>query len=200
MKKIIPQITSLLVVILLLFSQDALSKKKVNNSIQQTTLKLDSKKILIKGESNLNNWESIVRDADAELIMHSLKNTSTIIDTLSIKIKVTDIISGRKKMDKLTHKALKAIEHPYITFFYSLNTLTKWDNQKISGNLTIAGITKKIITRIIFNKEKSTVTLKGVHQLDMTDYGVKPPKLFLGILKTRKIIDIDFTLKFTPNL
>ena len=200
MKTNIPQVTSLLAIILLFFSQDALSKKKVNNLIQQTTLKLDSKKILIKGKSNLNNWESIVRDADAELIMHSLKNTSTVIDTLSIKIKVTDIISGRKKMDKMTHKALKAIDYPYITFFYSLNTLTKWDNQKISGNLTIAGVTKKIITRIIFKKEKSTITLKGVHQLDMTDYGVKPPKSLLGILKTYKIIDIDFTLKFIPNL
>jgi len=200
MKKLTLTITFLLTTFLLFFSQDVFSKEKVNYSIQQTTLKLDSKIILIKGESNLNHWESIVKDAKAELIMHSLKNASTVIDTLSIKIKVTDIISGRKKMDKLTHKALKAIEHPYITFFYSLNTLTKWDNQKISGNLTIAGVTKKIITRIIFNKDKSTVTLKGIHQLDMTDYGVKPPKLFLGILKTRKIIDIDFTLKFIPNL
>ncbi len=195
MKKSTPRISLLLIACLLVFSQDILSKVKV----KQTKLKLDSNTILIKGESNLNHWESIVKGADAELIMHSLKNAATVIDTLSIKIKVTDIISGRKKMDRLTHKALKAVEHPYITFFYTLNALNNSDNQKISGDLTIAGITKKITTLVIFNKDKSTVTLKGIHHLDMTDYGVKPPQIFLGILKTKKDIAIDFALKFKSN-
>ena len=103
-------------------------------------------------------------------------------------------------MDRLTHKALKASQHPFITFFYTLSSLTHSNNQKISGNLTIAGITKKITTQVLFNKHDSTFTLKGIHKLDMTDYGVKPPRIFLGILKTRKDIAIDFSLKFKPNL
>lgn len=166
----------------------------------KTPLKLDSKIILIKGESNINQWESIVDKVDSKLTLHNLKNTSTVINTLFIKIKVTDILSGRKKMDKLTHKALKARKHPYITFFYTLNTLTNSNNQQISGNLTIAGVTKKITTHIQFNKNESTITLKGIHKLDMTDYGVKPPKLFLGALRTKKDIVIDFALKFKSNL
>ena len=185
-------ISFLLPFYVILFSQEVRS--------YQAPLKLFSKVILIIGESNLNHWESTVEKVDTKLIIHYVKNTSTIIDTLFIKIKVTDIISGRKKMDRLTYKALKSSKHPYITFFYILNTLTNSNHQKISGYLTIAGITKKIITQIIFNKNESTITLKGIHKIDMTDYGVKPPKLFLGILKTRKDIAIDFTLKFKPNL
>lgn len=194
MKKSSPVILLLFFACIILFSQEISSSIKT-----QVPLELQSKVILIKGESNLNHWESIVDKVDAKLILNYVKNTSSTIDTLFIKIKVTDILSGRKKMDRLTHRALKAVKHPYITFFYTLSTVTNSNKQKISGNLTIAGITKKITTQVIYNEDKSTITLKGIHKLDMTDYGVKPPRVFLGILKTRKDIAIDFTLSFNLN-
>lgn len=174
---------------------------RVKNSLNaKTPLKLFSKIILVKGSSNITHWESVVKKVDAKLIPLNFKNISTIIDSLFIKIKVTDIRSGRKKMDRLTYKALKASTHPYITFLYTLDTPINSNNQKISGNLTIAGITKKITTQIRFIKNQSTVTLKGTHKLDMTDYGVKPPKAFFGMLRTKKEITIGFTLIFKPSL
>ena len=88
-----------------------------------TPLKLYSQTILIKGKSNLNKWESKANSISAKLITnennndHDYRTRLNTINTLSIKIKVKDIISGNKKMDRLTHKALKSKKHPYITFF-----------------------------------------------------------------------------------
>lgn len=223
MKRLTPVISFLLIFYSSLFSQEVISSldtetsfeleskatlkdssdlnHRVRNSLNtKTPLKLFSKIILVKGSSNITHWKSVVKKVDAKLIPLNFKNISTFIDSLFIKIKVTDIRSGRKKMDRLTYKALKASTHPYITFLYTLDTLTNSNNQKISGNLTIAGITKKITTQIRFIKNQSTVTLKGIHKLDMTDYGVKPPKAFFGILRTKKEITIGFTLIFKPSL
>jgi polyisoprenoid-binding protein YceI len=77
--------------------------------------------------------------------------------------------------------------------------LKKMRIKKFLVFLTIAGVTKKITTPVVFYQKDQTITLKGIQKLNMTDFGVKPPKAFLGLLKTRKMIDIDFTLKFKSN-
>jgi hypothetical protein len=200
MRKLSKIILSVFYGCLILFSQKTMSAQK-----EQINQHLIFQQTLIKGKSNLNKWESNVKLISAKLITHEESNNHdfriplTIIDTLFIKIKVKDILSGNKKMDRLTNKALKSEEHPYITFFYLINTLEKNENQKISGFLTIAGVTKKITTPVVFYEKDQTITLKGIQKLNMTDFGVKPPKAFLGLLKTRKMIDIDFTLKFKSN-
>lgn len=198
------------VLILLLFTTNLFlfSQEKVNPGAFHKQLKAQEEKILIKGASNINKWESLVGHADAKLILHSsnkinnfqrINDASTLIDTLFIKIKVTDIKSGKKKMDRITHKALKSSEYPYIIFSYETNNNTFLTSQTISGKLTVAGITKKITTQIIFNKEPSSLTLKGIHRIDMTAFGVKPPSLFLGLIKAKKEIDVDFTLRFVSS-
>jgi hypothetical protein len=201
MRKLSKIILSVFYSCLILFSQKTMSAQK-----EQINQHLIFQQTLIKGKSNLNKWESKVKLISAKLITHEDNNNNhdfrippTLIDTLSIKIKVKDILSGNKKMDRLTRKALKGKEHPYITFFYLTNTLEKNENQKITGFLTIAGVTKKITTPVVFYKKDQVITLKGLQKLNMNNFGIKPPKAFLGILKTRKMIEIDFTLKFKSN-
>ena len=161
MRKLSKIILSVFYGYLILFSQKTMSAQK-----EQINQHLIFQQTLIKGKSNLNKWESNVKLISAKLITHEESNNHdfriplTIIDTLFIKIKVKDILSGNKKMDRLTNKALKSEEHPYITFFYLINTLEKNENQKISGFLTIAGVTKKITTPVVFYQKDQTITLK----------------------------------------
>uniref|UniRef100_UPI0040476015 YceI family protein n=1 Tax=Polaribacter sp. TaxID=1920175 RepID=UPI0040476015 len=204
MKKLVPILVFLFTSNSFLFSQE-----ENKGTDFHTTLKIQTGKILIRGESNINKWQSNVEAINAKFTVNSLQKpsnfqilqeNSTFIETLIIKIKVTDIKSGKKLMDKKTYKALKSIECPYIIFTYAPNSKIHLSSQIISGNLTVAGVTKKITTQITFNKERSTLTLKGIHSIDMTEFGVKPPQFLMGMLKTKKKIDIDFTLAFKPNL
>lgn len=204
MKKLVPILVFLFTSNSFLFSQE-----KLETRVFHSELKTQADKIIIKGESNINNWESFVEQIDVKLILQSqqrlynfdiLQDNSTFIETLIIKIKVTDIKSGKKLMDEKTYAALKSLECPYIIFRYALNSKIHLSSQKISGNLTIAGITKKITTQITFNKDRSILTLKGIHSIDMTEFGIEPPEFLFGLLKTKKNIDIDFTLAFKPNL
>lgn len=204
MKKLVPILVFFFSSNLFLFSQE-----KLDSRVFHTPLKIKTQKIFIKGKSNINKWKSNVDGVDAKFTLHcvekpsnfhSLRDSATFIDTLIIKIKVSDIKSGKKLMDQKTYDALKSKECPYIIFTYGLNSKAHLSSQKISGSLTIAGVTKKITTQITFNKGRNTITLKGIHSIDMTEFGVRPPELFMGLIKANKNIDVDFTLSFTSNL
>lgn len=103
-------------------------------------------------------------------------------------------------MDKLTYKALKAEEYPLITFVFT-NAKILEENQyqltiELTGDLTIAGVTKNIAVKTIIDKLDEDVVLRDSHPLKMTDFGITPPTALLGTIKTGDEIIIDFNLKF----
>lgn len=154
--------------------------------------------VLIKGTSTLHNWESVVEKTEATLIINNLNDIG--IETLNVKVAVFSIKSGKKTMDKLTYKALKGKEHPMITFIFKKGEIvdenSDFINIKLIGDLTIAGITKKVSVNTKINKFGNTIALKGSHKLKMTDFGIKPPRALLGTIKTGDEITIEFNLKF----
>ena len=159
-------------------------------------IKLPSK-VLIQGTSTLHDWESIVEKTDAELTTN-LNNQQ--IETLNVKVTVLSIKSGKNLMDKLTYKALKADDYPYITFVFKKGEIIKEDaahvDIKLIGDLTIAGVTKSVAVNTQINKQGKPIVLKGSHKLKMTDFNIDPPKALLGTIKTGDEITIEFNLTF----
>tara|TARA_R110001592_G_scaffold5353_5_gene29492 strand:- start:1478 stop:2053 length:576 start_codon:yes stop_codon:yes gene_type:complete len=170
---------------------------------QETTKKVElniklSSSVLIKGTSTLHDWESIVEKTSSELVVNNLEDAN--IETLNVKVQVLSIKSGKSIMDKLTYKALKADEHPTITFIFKKGEIVKEDARfmdiKLIGDLSIAGVTKNVSVITKINKSGKTIILKGVHKLKMTDFGISPPKALLGTIKTGDEITIEFNLIF----
>ncbi len=103
-------------------------------------------------------------------------------------------------MDKNTYKALKADDHPDITFVLSspvkgipvgAHTITA----KI--NLTIAGVTKAIDMPVTATAQAhGNISFEGSKTINMTDYGVKPPVALLGTMRTGDAITIKFKTVF----
>lgn len=173
------------------------SIKSQNASKKLLNVELSSS-MLIKGTSSLHDWESQVKKSQTKLTISDSKNIG--IETLAVNIDVLSIKSGRKVMDKLTYKALKAEEYPLITFVFT-NAKILEENQyqltiELTGDLTIAGITKNIAVKTITDKLDEDVVLRGSHPLKMTDFGITPPTALLGTIKTGDEIIIDFNLKF----
>ena len=169
-------------------------------SAQENSEKLKIKlpsKVLIKGTSTLHDWESIVEKTDAQL---STNNPNTNIETLHVKVDVLSIKSGKKLMDKLTYKALKADKYPNITFIFKKGEIIKEDAKcvdiKLIGDLSIAGVTKSVAVKTKINKQGKPIVLKGTYMLKMTDFGIDPPKALLGTIKTGDEITIEFNLTF----
>lgn len=154
--------------------------------------------VVIKGSSTLHDWESIVEKTEAQLIVNNLKDVN--IETLNVTVEVLSIKSGKRIMDKLTYKALKAEEFPLITFIFKKGEIMSQDNVyidiKLNGDLSIAGVTKNVNVLTKINKNGKNVVLTGSYQLKMTSFGVEPPTALLGTIKTGDDITIEFSLKF----
>ena len=184
------------VIVLIFITTTSLFGQKIANS-DQRDIKIPSN-VLIKGTSTLHDWESIVEHTEAKITVDT--GADFHLETLEVKIKAKSIKSGKKVMDKLTYKALKAEKHPLITFIFKSGKIVNENADsltvKLTGELTIAGITKEVPVLTTINKLGNEIILKGDYKLKMTEYGIKPPKALLGTIKTGNEITIEFSLKF----
>jgi len=188
-----------LLVISLGFSQNN-GPLEITSKSENLKINLQQSTIKIMGTSTLHDWTSIAEKSEANIIFNNYEDVE--IEKLNLVVEVESIknTKGHGLMDKLTRKALKAEDFPKITYvFTSAETISNQEKLlkvRLIGDLTIAGKTNKVSVLTTINKSNTNVILKGVHQLKMTDYGVKPPKALLGTVKKGDEITIDFTIKF----
>lgn len=150
--------------------------------------------ITISGTSTLHDWESIVESPKGEYVFDEKT-----IKSLTLNIPVTSIKSKQeeKLMDKKTYEALDSDKNPTIIFQLTepaTPVISGSETQVIlTGNLTIAGITKKISIKSSGKKNSAgAFQFSGVVPLKMSDYKIKPPVAMLGLIKTGDVINIKF--------
>jgi len=102
-----------------------------------------------------------------------------------------------KSMDRNMQKALKAGQHPDITFaMTSYQVKPEEGGYKISaqGNLSIAGVQKPVTIEADARVAKDGVTIDGQEPVIMSDFGVKPPVMMFGAIKVADRILVRFHL------
>lgn len=119
-----------------------------------------------------------------------------------VVIPVKSLDSGEKGLDKNMRKAMKAKQHPEIVF--TLHNLSVADTSDSTGNWTvlnasgvlqIAGTDQLVQLRVQGKQiDHNELRFSGSKKLEMTDFGIKPPKLMLGAIKTDNEIEVDFNI------
>jgi polyisoprenoid-binding protein YceI len=158
----------------------------------------------LSGTSTLHKWtmdaKSFTGDARFGFSKGSERTLSS-VTSLNFSLAVAALKSSEKGLDKNAYKALKTDKYKDILYTLTSATVSPVkDNRylvKTSGNLSIAGVTKKVDMDVycILNEDKS-ITCNGSEKLKMTDYQVKPPSFMLGAMKTGDDITLDFTLVY----
>jgi hypothetical protein len=96
-------------------------------------------------------------------------------------------------------KALKAAEHPVITF-----TVSSYETRKqgdaaegsATGELVLGGVRKTItVVGAVSATPEGVLRIAGAHTLKMTEYGLKPPSLMMGTMKVREQVTVGFDLQ-----
>jgi polyisoprenoid-binding protein YceI len=151
----------------------------------------------IFGTTNVHDFKTKVEQMKGELVMNSSKK----VQSLNIEVPVRSIKSGEKLMDKKTYEAFNDSKNPTISFqlidVASLQITGEDINVIVNGNLTMAGVTKKISFKTTGKISKPGVyEFKGSIALKMTDFKMKPPTAMLGVMKVGDAI----TLKYDINL
>lgn len=115
-----------------------------------------------------------------------------------LQIPVNTFTSDKDGLTKQMFKAMKADKHPVVTFKlsgYTVEPAAAGVTVKPTGTLTVAGVEKPIDFVLDVKEQAGALHIRGTRDLLMTDFGIKPPTMFMGMLKTDDKVTIKFELQ-----
>lgn len=114
------------------------------------------------------------------------------IQSATVTVPVKSFECPHDEMNEHLLEALKAEEYSEIV--YRLESYTVADNQvQATGTMTITGVTESIMFPLTLEQTDQGVQVEGDTRIDMTDFGIVPPEVMLGMLKVRPEIRVAFT-------
>jgi len=179
---------------------------------QASTYALDeTSAISIKGTSTFHDWTATVGEFSGTLALGNAfkanKSKVLVVDEAALQFQVVSIDGGRgAAMNKKIKAALKATEHPAITFNITqaqkavIQKSDEGGTLKVSGQLAMAGVSKEI-TLSLTNKaaEDGTLAFVAEYPMKLSDFEMEPPSAMFGQIVTGDDITIVFDLKFSSK-
>ncbi|HET8828034.1 MAG TPA: YceI family protein [Pelobium sp.] len=160
------------------------------------TLALGSQ-ISVAGTSNLHDWtmnaSKFSVDGKLTVVSGQLKDINSLVFVLPVK----NLKSKESLMDTRAYKTLNVETHDKMIFKLTGATVVEAQKiVKVTGNLTIAGVTKAIALQANYTvAADESVTFKGSKAIKMSDFKIKAPSFMMGALKTGDDLIINITLK-----
>ena len=113
------------------------------------------------------------------------------VQSATLTVPVADFECPDETMTEHLMDAMKPADFAEITFRLD-GYEASGDGTAASGALTIQAVTKPVSFPISLSPSGAGVTIAGEVGLDMTEYGVEPPVVLLGLLRVRPEIRIQF--------
>lgn len=152
--------------------------------------------ITVEGTSNLHDWTMTATSFSCEGKLTVASGQLKDIDALTFTLQVKNLKSKESLMDKRAYKALK--EEDFNKMIFKLTDATVVEAQKlvkVTGNLTISGVTKAITLQANYTVANETILFKGSKAIKMSDFKIKAPQFMMGALKTGDDLNIVIALK-----
>jgi polyisoprenoid-binding protein YceI len=139
---------------------------------------------------------------EGDSTLHPYKSTATVVAIAGADFKSFEVVidaqglkSGQAALDRNMYAALKAQEHPKITFRAASYEMSQ-ASVTLQGALTVAGVEKPVTLQAALELAPDGMRVQGSKELLMSDFSIKPPKMFLGALKVRDrvVVHFDVTL------
>lgn len=122
---------------------------------------------------------------------------------LTLTVPIETMRSGKSGLDKNMLKALRATEFPEIHFQMKEARIgtARGDTLPVTadGTLEVAGQERPVTVNGQLVPAETGTWLEGTHNLKMTDFGVKPPTMMMGAIKTHDPVVVKFKLLLTPR-
>jgi polyisoprenoid-binding protein YceI len=161
-------------------------------------------RIWVSGTSNVKNFECkavnpvVTVDATKPNAVSAVAAGEKAVGAVTLQVTVETMDCGSGTMNGHMKDAMDPKDHPAIEF-----TLVSYDLVKaadsvgvtLNGTLNIHGTPKPVtITAGAKNAGGDVLHVTGVYELDMKDYGVKPPSLMLGTMRVGEKVQVHFDL------
>ena len=120
------------------------------------------------------------------------------VQTLTVTVPVKAIECPEEGMIEHLREALNEPAHPEIVYQLENYTLTGDDTATAKGTITITGVTKPIEFDVKLVPSPQGIRGEGEATIDMTDFGVAPPNVWLGMLRVGKQVRVQFDALLLP--
>ncbi len=114
----------------------------------------------------------------------------------TVKVLVASLDCANPRMNGHLQQALKMRQHPEIALRVKSIQLgpRNGDHLKVTtfAELTLSGQTRSIVIDGEARQTETGLAMTGRHRLRMTDFGVKPPTLMLGVVKVKDDVTVGF--------
>lgn len=168
----------------------------INVSIAQSKYVSKASTVKIDGTSSLHAWNMTSNSGDTQAIFSIKDGKITGISSLTVTVDATSLKSSRSGLDKNAYKALNTSKGKTITYKMSSGTVTPSGANyviKTEGTLTIAGVSKPLtLTSTVNLNANNSIAAKGSTKFKMSTYGVKPPTVMMGTIKTGDEITLTY--------
>ncbi|MFL5582028.1 MAG: YceI family protein [Gemmatimonadaceae bacterium] len=162
-------------------------------------------RVVIQGTSNMHKWDCVSTSftGTAEVPSGTPAEVGKAVTSLAVTIPARSIDCGNGTMNNNLRKAMKAEQHPNVTF-----RLTSYDaapagasgayNATVTGSLTIAGTERPVELKATVSPDgKGGARAEGSTEIRTTDYGVPIVRALMGTLKTGERITVVLTIVAT---
>ncbi len=124
------------------------------------------------------------------------------VKAIVLTIPVVAMKSDKDGLDKNMCKALKAADNPNIVFRLTSPAVASGAEDSafhVAGELELAGRPQPIEVDVRASETPDGIVLEGSKALLMSDFGIKPPTMFLGTLKTADRVIVEWRLVLTND-
>lgn len=118
-----------------------------------------------------------------------------------ISIGVASLDCRNATMNGHMRNALKAAQAPTISFRANEVSLTptgEGASASMSGELSIAGQTRQVSIDATVVEADGQLRVRGSKQINMTEWGVRPPSLMLGAMRVNPNVTVGFDVAMRP--
>lgn len=161
---------------------------------------LPESKVSVRGTSSMHDWEVAVEKYEVEFLLKNTDNGKISISNIKASFSGASVTSDNSIMTGKARDALKVREHPDIVFISdgAENVVRNEGkiNGTLNGKLSLGGVSKSIDIVFTGNIKGDSIHISGSEEVNMADYGIKPPTALLGTLKTGEMVTIDLQLSF----
>lgn len=169
--------------------------------LNDTKYRSQNLQIVINGTSTLHDWDMKSSKGTADVNFEFAGDKLTGISGLNFNMPAESLKSEHSMMDKNAYKALKTDDNKNISFVQTSATISPIDattyQLKLMGKLTIAGTTKvtDLVATAKYNAADKSFAVSGTKKFKMSEFGVKPPTVMMGTIKTGDPLTVTFNTR-----
>ena len=119
------------------------------------------------------------------------------VKTVRVDVPAEQLDCGNGTMNEHMRKAIKLSEFKSIEFRlteYTVAHNADGISGTLDGTLLLGGVTKPVSLQANGKPEGGMLHVTGSYDLDMTEYGLKPPTLMFGRIKVGKTVKVNYDL------